>query len=187
VLANHFNGASPTWADGDFNFDGKVNALDFNAVASNFGKTVSLGSPALGSLVPEPSMALALIASTGISARSQDQSEGIPVPGRSQSVPHHDSKAAAPCTDRGCGAYRKDSRPQRVRFGGGPAPAVICSDCGIGSGCGTHAGLALRAPIQHCGNRKATRQIPKRSCSWPVSIACSTQATYWCSLKGESS
>jgi hypothetical protein len=39
------------WAQGDFNYDGVVNALDFNALASNYGATTS---PALGALVPEP-------------------------------------------------------------------------------------------------------------------------------------
>jgi hypothetical protein len=40
------------WIKGDFNFDGKVNTLDFNALAGNYGLTMS--SPILGSIVPEP-------------------------------------------------------------------------------------------------------------------------------------
>ena len=57
ALATHFNQTGKSWFDGDFNLDGTVNALDFNAIASNFGQALSF-SPALGSLVPEPSLAM---------------------------------------------------------------------------------------------------------------------------------
>ena len=47
------------WSQGDFNYDGTVNALDFGILASNFGQVMS--SPAMGTLVPEPmAMLLAL-------------------------------------------------------------------------------------------------------------------------------
>jgi hypothetical protein len=58
LLAANFNQAGATWASGDFNGDGVVNALDFNALASHFGQ--STPAPALGSLVPEPLTALPL-------------------------------------------------------------------------------------------------------------------------------
>jgi hypothetical protein len=55
ALASHF-GAPGVWTDGDTNYDGVVNALDFNFLASNFGAPPP--SSGLGSLVPEPAMAL---------------------------------------------------------------------------------------------------------------------------------
>ena len=66
VMAANFNTSGHEWLDGDFNYDGRVNALDFNAVAANYGgfmlfsPSSPLGANPLGSLVPEPS-AVALI------------------------------------------------------------------------------------------------------------------------------
>jgi hypothetical protein len=37
ALASNFGNASATWVQGDYNYDGMVNALDFNAIATNFG------------------------------------------------------------------------------------------------------------------------------------------------------
>jgi hypothetical protein len=54
--ANNFGGVNKHWYEGDFNNDGMVNALDFNALASNFGFAIS--APIQGSLVPEPSAML---------------------------------------------------------------------------------------------------------------------------------
>jgi len=83
---------------GDANLDGKVNALDFNALASNFGKAgtnfwnqgdfnydgavntsdftmlagnfnQALPSPALGTLAPEPTMVGALVAAAPLKSR----------------------------------------------------------------------------------------------------------------------
>ena len=48
----HFNQSGQNWLAGDFNGDGKVNALDFNAIATNYGQT--LPAPGLGLAVPEP-------------------------------------------------------------------------------------------------------------------------------------
>ena len=59
ALAASFDQSGRNWFQGDFNYDGVVNALDFNILASNFG--ASLSSPALGSLVPEPSSAIVLV------------------------------------------------------------------------------------------------------------------------------
>jgi hypothetical protein len=62
AMASHFNGTSQSWTAGDFNYDGVVNALDFNAIATNYGQVMS--SPALGSVVPEPTSAMAAIFAT---------------------------------------------------------------------------------------------------------------------------
>ena len=64
-LAQNFGDAGTTWDKGDFNGDGKSNAMDFNALSANFGKTTLPswalpGSPALGTVVPEPASALAV-------------------------------------------------------------------------------------------------------------------------------
>ena len=57
-MAQNFNSSTAFWWQGDFNYDGVVNALDFNILASNFGQVMS--SEALGTLVPEP-MALGML------------------------------------------------------------------------------------------------------------------------------
>jgi len=64
-LSNNFGGASPTWALGDFNYDGKVNAIDFNALAANFGATPIAPSEGLGTLVPEPA-SIAMLGLAGL-------------------------------------------------------------------------------------------------------------------------
>ena len=61
MLSQNFNKTGTFWNFGDFNYDGTVNALDFNALASNFGfvlpsDPLALGSPSLAALVPEPSL-----------------------------------------------------------------------------------------------------------------------------------
>jgi len=43
-----------TWSAGDFNYDGKVNALDFNALASGFGANLSGAAPLLFDSAPLP-------------------------------------------------------------------------------------------------------------------------------------
>ncbi len=64
---------SDVWAQGDFNYDGNVNTLDFTALAGSFGlPTLSAPalSPALGTLVPEPTaLALLAIGSAAMSTR----------------------------------------------------------------------------------------------------------------------
>jgi hypothetical protein len=61
AIATNFGAESGKfWSQGDFNYDGISNTLDFTALARDFELT--LGSPALGTLVPEPSV-LALLAS----------------------------------------------------------------------------------------------------------------------------
>jgi hypothetical protein len=60
ILAQHFNQSDATWEQGNFNADASTNALDFNILAANygFGETPAAAS-ATGSLVPEPSAAIA--------------------------------------------------------------------------------------------------------------------------------
>ena len=60
ALAANFGSSGKIWSNGDFNYDGVVNALDFNALASNFGSTMN--SPALGTLLPEPTGLVASLA-----------------------------------------------------------------------------------------------------------------------------
>jgi hypothetical protein len=56
ALATNFGGSgSEVWDQGDFNYDGSVNTSDFTMMAQNFGQVLS--SPALGVVVPEPSIA----------------------------------------------------------------------------------------------------------------------------------
>jgi hypothetical protein len=59
MLALHFNNTNAVWTYGDCNYDSKVNGLDFNALATNFGLSVA-ASPALGSIIPEPDMLIAI-------------------------------------------------------------------------------------------------------------------------------
>jgi autotransporter-associated beta strand protein len=53
AVASNFGGSNRTWAGGDFTFDNQVNTLDFNWIATNFNQP-PLPSAALGSLIPEP-------------------------------------------------------------------------------------------------------------------------------------
>gem|GEM_PF-4613809 len=61
------------WAQGDFDYDGKVNTRDFNYLAGNFGKPAIPGAipaPALGAVVPEPATTSVLLAGlAGLFAR----------------------------------------------------------------------------------------------------------------------
>lgn len=61
-LAGNFGESAKLWTEGDFDYNGSVNSLDFNALAANYGKATSLSAPSLGSVVPEPSATFALIA-----------------------------------------------------------------------------------------------------------------------------
>jgi len=72
VLATNFNTSGKNWIDGDFNYDGKVNALDFNALATNY--CASLPSPALGTLVPEPTSLMLLLSATAVLPRTRRRS-----------------------------------------------------------------------------------------------------------------
>ena len=61
-MASNFGSAGATWSAGDFNYDGVVNTLDFNMLATNFNARLPAptGSALPATLVPEPS-ALALV------------------------------------------------------------------------------------------------------------------------------
>jgi autotransporter-associated beta strand protein len=68
LLASAYGAGSNLWTKGDFNFDGNVDTLDFDALSLDFNQsTPPPAAPALGTLVPEPSIlsgfaALALLA-----------------------------------------------------------------------------------------------------------------------------
>jgi hypothetical protein len=53
ALASNFGAIGSTWVAGDFNYDGVVTTADFDAMAINFN--AALPGAAVGSLVPEPS------------------------------------------------------------------------------------------------------------------------------------
>jgi hypothetical protein len=58
LLASNFGGSSILWNQGDFNYDGVVNSVDFTSLAVNFNS--ALTAPALGGLLPEPTSIAAL-------------------------------------------------------------------------------------------------------------------------------
>jgi autotransporter-associated beta strand protein len=60
LLASNF-GAASLWTQGDFDFDGQVTSSDFSAIAANFNASLA-SAPALGALVPEPGIAMTLLA-----------------------------------------------------------------------------------------------------------------------------
>src|SRR5207249_1758357 len=53
ALAADFGSTEGSWNQGDFNNDGIVNALDFNVLATNYGRVLTPASLAIS--VPEPS------------------------------------------------------------------------------------------------------------------------------------
>lgn len=53
ALAGNF-GSGTTWSTGDFNRDGLVDSTDFGMLIGNFGQRVTMASPSLGTVVPEP-------------------------------------------------------------------------------------------------------------------------------------
>ena len=58
AVAGNFGSGGKFWNDGDFNYDGMTGTADFMTLAQNFSQT--LPAPALGSVVPEPAMTLVL-------------------------------------------------------------------------------------------------------------------------------
>jgi hypothetical protein len=54
ALASSFGSNNGVWTQGDFNYDGVVDTNDFTALASNFNTAALPSAPALGALVPEP-------------------------------------------------------------------------------------------------------------------------------------
>jgi hypothetical protein len=59
ALASNFGGSGKEWDQGDFDGDGQVTTTDFNFLATNFNRSPA-PAPVLGTLVPEPG-SLALI------------------------------------------------------------------------------------------------------------------------------
>ena len=66
-LAANVGATGARWDDGDFNYDGVVDLLDFNCLAANFGQSASgsVVTPAdwatLASAVPEPGAASGVV------------------------------------------------------------------------------------------------------------------------------
>ena len=52
LLATNFGQSGKHWFDGDFDYSGTVDTIDFNLLAANFGQVLT--APSIGSLVPEP-------------------------------------------------------------------------------------------------------------------------------------
>jgi hypothetical protein len=46
ALATNYGPTSNLWSQGDFNYDGQVNSLDFDAIAANFNETLPTAAPA---------------------------------------------------------------------------------------------------------------------------------------------
>ncbi|HEX4053705.1 MAG TPA: PEP-CTERM sorting domain-containing protein, partial [Tepidisphaeraceae bacterium] len=86
-MAANFGKSGKVWDQGDFNYDGTVNSIDFGLLAGNFGKSVGGGAVAISSAdwaaldafaaanglmadVPEPaSAALFAVAGLGLMAK----------------------------------------------------------------------------------------------------------------------
>ena len=70
--AANFGQAGKTFSQGDFNYDGLVDTIDFNSLASNFGQSLPSEPVGIGTVVPEPlSVALLAIVPLAVSARSK--------------------------------------------------------------------------------------------------------------------
>jgi autotransporter-associated beta strand protein len=64
-LANNYGGSGKEWVQGDYNYDGSVDSLDFSALSANFNSALPAPAPALGALVPEPG-AIVLLAGASV-------------------------------------------------------------------------------------------------------------------------
>jgi T5SS/PEP-CTERM-associated repeat protein len=60
ALSTNFGSSGKRWSQGDYNYDGAVDTSDFAFMAANFGDSIPSPVPALGAAVPEPS-AIALL------------------------------------------------------------------------------------------------------------------------------
>ena len=69
ALATNFGKTSEFWINGDFNYDGVVNTQDFALLAGNFNQSFTFGAPPLGTLVPEPGCIAALAAGASLMER----------------------------------------------------------------------------------------------------------------------
>jgi hypothetical protein len=66
-LATNFGGAGMTFVQGDFNYDGTVNSLDFTVLAQNFDQ-----------LLPAPAATLPTLFATGAPIRDESLREILP-------------------------------------------------------------------------------------------------------------
>ena len=58
------------WFNGDFNYDGTVDTVDFNLFASNFGQVMPAEADTpMGAIVPEPGCAFMLLGSMLLGTR----------------------------------------------------------------------------------------------------------------------
>lgn len=73
AAGNYGKTSGAIWANGDFDYNGKVNTIDFNNIAGNFGAapiTAPLPAASLGAVVPEPStLGVIGIAAMGLISR----------------------------------------------------------------------------------------------------------------------
>src|SRR5207244_10065323 len=53
ALASNY-GTGTLWMQGNFNYTGTVDTADFTLLSQNFNQSITPAAPALGSLVPEP-------------------------------------------------------------------------------------------------------------------------------------
>jgi hypothetical protein len=67
AIATNFGTAFPTFSKGDLNLDGSIDTNDFMILAQNFGMTSP--APGLGSVVPEPAALAALAIALGLPSR----------------------------------------------------------------------------------------------------------------------
>jgi hypothetical protein len=68
ALATSFGLSNQEWVNGDYNYDGTVDTQDFMFLANNFN-AAAIAAPALGTLVPEPSIIAFGVASLALVLR----------------------------------------------------------------------------------------------------------------------
>jgi hypothetical protein len=76
ALATHF-GTSGGWASGDFTGDGLINSADFVILSQNFGFDASSSAPALTTLVPEPWVGSIVVAALILRRRAASTREKL--------------------------------------------------------------------------------------------------------------
>jgi hypothetical protein len=74
AIATNFGGSGKFWSDGDMNFDGTVNTADFTALSQNFN--LVLPAPLLGALVPEPGLVSVVVAGASLLALRRQRKTG---------------------------------------------------------------------------------------------------------------
>jgi hypothetical protein len=77
AVATDFGASGEQWFQGDFNYDGVINTLDFTQLATNFGQV--LPSPAVGSVVPEPTCMWLILASAFTPRRRRKHLSNFPL------------------------------------------------------------------------------------------------------------